>query len=107
MPSGSCFQSPFFLSAVGAADIVSQLLTLCKADPNQACASGLTALHFAAAHGQTDTVRLLLAHGAEPELCDDSGATPIDHALRGVPGGCSPGRGHADCYALLLRRLVR
>lgn len=97
----------FFLAAVGATDLVGQMLILCRADPNRPCVRGLTALHFAAAHGQADTVRLLLAHGAQPDMCDDSGATPIDHALRGVPGGCAPGKGHADCHSLLLRRLVR
>ena len=84
-----------------------QLLVLQKVDPNRPCSRGLTPLHIAAAHGQAAAVRLLLSHGAQPELRDGNGATPVDHALRGVPGGCLPGKGHADCHALLLRHLVR
>jgi len=97
----------FYAAAIGATDLITQLLVLRKANPNQRCARGLTPMHSAAAHGEPEALRLLLAYGARPELRDNNGATPIEHALRGVPGCCLPGKGHADCYALLLRQLIR
>ncbi|MEP7313718.1 MAG: ankyrin repeat domain-containing protein, partial [Pseudomonadota bacterium] len=39
-----------------------------------------TALHSAAAHGWTETVKLLVAKGADVEAVDSTGLTPIDHA---------------------------
>jgi len=96
----------FFVAALGATDLLTQLLVLARASPNAPCARGASPLHLAAAHGQPDAVRLLLAHGSRPDMRDANGATPIDHALRGV-GGTPPGRGHADCHALLLRHIVR
>ena len=67
----------------------------------------MPALHFAAAHGQFECVRMLLAHGAAPDQPDANGALPTDHALRGLPGVCVPGEGHAECHQLLMRHLVR
>lgn len=97
----------FFSAAIGAVDLIAQLLLLRNADVNHRCSGGLTALHFAAAHGEHESVRLLLAHGARPDLRDNNNATPIDHALRGVPGVCLPGKGHADCHALLRKHIIR
>ena len=68
---------------------------------------GLTPLHFAAAHGALDSVRLLLSHGAAPDAPDAAGLLPSDHALRGVPGHVRPGEGHADVHMLLMRHLAR
>ena len=39
-----------------------------------------TALHAAAAHGWTETVKLLVAKGADLEAEDAAGLTPMDHA---------------------------
>ncbi|KAL3921699.1 MAG: hypothetical protein SGPRY_004815 [Prymnesium sp.] len=97
----------FFAVAIGAAELITQLLVLRKINPNQICARGLTPLHFAAAHGEPEAVRLLLAHRAQADVTDSNGATAIDHALRGVPGFILPGKGHGDCHALLLRHIVR
>jgi hypothetical protein len=38
---------------------------------------GRTALHYAAAGGHAQVVRVLLAHGADRSLRDESGATPL------------------------------
>jgi ankyrin repeat protein len=39
-----------------------------------------TALHSAAAHGWDETIKLLVAKGAELESADSAGLAPIDHA---------------------------
>lgn len=41
---------------------------------------GRSALHEACTHGNTRTVRVLLRFGAEVELQDDRGQTPLDRA---------------------------
>ena len=63
-------------------------------------------LHWAAAHGQLECMRLLLTHGAAPDEPDAYGRLPADHALRGAPG-CPPGEGHAECHLLLMRQMAR
>lgn len=42
--------------------------------------NGLTALHSAAAHGWNDTIKVLVADGADLQPKDVKGLTPIDHA---------------------------
>ena len=42
--------------------------------------SGMTLLHFAAASGKADTVKLLLDNGADVNVADDGGETPLDYA---------------------------
>jgi len=68
---------------------------------------GIPVLHYAAAHGQLECVRLLLAHGCAPDQEDSRGTLATEYALRGKPGHCLPGKGHADCHQLLLRHLAR
>lgn len=50
------------------------------ADINVAGPKGLTALHWAAMAGNAAAVRLLLDHGADPNLRDDLQQTPLAHA---------------------------
>lgn len=42
--------------------------------------SGATLLHFAAAAGRVDVVKLLLDNGADPSFVNDDGETPLDLA---------------------------
>jgi ankyrin repeat protein len=126
-PSSRPLPLHFYVAALGSTDLLMQLIErLLRAPPPPTSATndkappplrphrpldargcnGLAALHFAAAHGQLESVRLLLAHGAAPDEPDESGALPSDHALRGL-SGCQPGEGHAECHQLLLRHLAR
>jgi ankyrin repeat protein len=58
-----------------------KLLIEAGVDPNEASPrSGATALHAAAEHGWTETIKLLAAKGADLELADSQGMRAIDHA---------------------------
>lgn len=52
------------------------------ADPNATDRQDGPALHWAAGSGKADTVRLLIAHGADVALRDHNGMTALDVALR-------------------------
>lgn len=60
--------------------------------------NGGTALHWAVARGISDTVRLLLAEGADPAVRDATGQSPLDLARK---------RGNAAIVSLLEDRLRR
>ena len=57
---------------------------------------GRTALHLAAAQGQLDVVRYLLACGTDPQPVDRWGGTPLSDAK---------GNGHTDVADLLRQAL--
>jgi ankyrin repeat protein len=63
------------------------------ADPNTRFASGVTALHGAAAMGHLDAIRLLLERGADRTL--------RDHGWDNTPAGWAAHFEHADAVALL------
>jgi ankyrin repeat protein len=58
---------------------------------------GQTLLHFAAERGNPEIVSLLLQHGADPNLTDNSGETPL-YEIVGKP----PGERRLRCMALLI-----
>ena len=68
--------------------IVSKIIKEEKKDINQA-------LHHAANHGQHYAATLLLDHGAEVNLKDNNGWTPLHHAAW---------KGHTDVATLLIDR---
>ena len=75
-------------------------------DVNASNDSGQTALHFAALNSDA-TVRILAAHGAELDIKDKQGRTPLDFALgaggRGRAGAAPEVR---ESTAALLRQLM-
>ncbi|ALF89661.1 MULTISPECIES: ankyrin repeat domain-containing protein [Ralstonia solanacearum species complex] len=62
--------------------LVAQLLDS-GADVNAIGPRGITALHMAAIDGNAATTRLLLAHGANPNMRDEQHKTALDYARKG------------------------
>jgi ankyrin repeat protein len=54
------------------------LLIAHGADPNSRTVNGSTALHQASKFGRIEIVRLLIEHGANVEVKNDEGETPLD-----------------------------
>ncbi|XP_028250444.1 ankyrin repeat domain-containing protein 66 [Parambassis ranga] len=69
-------------AAAGDYDQVEEILRQQKCDPNHRDIdwSYKTPLHWAAAKGHTETVRLLIEHGARPCLRTEHGWTPAHYA---------------------------
>lgn len=68
-----------------------RLLIEAGANPNEATRSRQVALHSAAQQGWNETVKTLVALGADLEFADSSGMRPIDHAgPRAGRGALSP-----------------
>lgn len=64
----------------GQTEGLEQLLT--RISPNAQTKSGVTPLMLAAQGGHLPVIRLLLRHGADPDLKDQQGRTARDYALR-------------------------
>jgi hypothetical protein len=54
-----------------------------QVDINSRDEAGRTALLLATLHGQTKAVNMLLAHGADPNIADANGITPLHAAMAG------------------------
>ena len=65
------------------------------ADPNHTGACGNSSLHYAACFGRPAIGRVLLRHGANPDLRDEDGKTPLDKARE------RNDEGHREVAALL------
>ena len=65
-----------------------------KADPNSLYLSGIAPMHVAAAEGHLETIRLLVQYGANINIQDAEGCSPLEFALRG---------GHFDCASFLIK----
>jgi len=74
---------------------VAEVLIENGADVNVPSAGGSTALHRAAQNGQLPLVRLLLEHGARPDVADDESVTPRQLARK---------ESHTEVADLLQRR---
>ena len=64
------------------------------ADVNAAAENGDTALHLAAFHGFNTVVRFLASHGANLDVTDARGVTPLDRAMRN--GALAPAKSLVD-----------
>lgn len=75
-----------FALEIGAGDVKDTLTEVAVDGPAKGKPDGRTALHFAAGHGWKDVVGLLVDHGADVEVEDRYGMTPLKIAL-GDPEG--------------------
>ncbi|CAH1731639.1 E3 ubiquitin-protein ligase mind-bomb-like isoform X1 [Aphis gossypii] len=62
--------------------VASLLLIRGRADPNKRNVNKQTALHLAVERQHADIVKLLVHHGADPNIPDKDGDTPMHEALR-------------------------
>lgn len=79
---GSPSQATNFIAAAYEGDIeeVRALLEFGNIDINSTDYDKRTALHLASSEGQVDVVKLLLLHGADPNMVDRWGNRPLDDA---------------------------
>jgi ankyrin repeat protein len=77
-----CYQ---LLRAAGADVKARTVLSIADADLKVVTAANRTALHAAAARGWNELVRRLVADGAELDVIDSNGLSPIDYAMGRFP----------------------
>lgn len=61
--------------------ILERFLASDQIDVNVRCDGNMTALHIAAIYGRTELVRLLLEHGARPDIEDDEHKLAVHYAI--------------------------
>jgi ankyrin repeat protein len=91
------------LRAAGADVNARTVLSIADADLKITTAANRTALHAASAMGWNELVRRLIADGAQVDVIDSNGLSPIDYALGRFPkefNALVPER-HSDTVALL------
>jgi len=84
-------ETPLHVSGIRGAPEVVEALLLAGADPDARTNGGpflkMTPLHWMTHGGHVDGMRLLLEHGANPNLQNVRGETPVDVAARMAPHG--------------------
>jgi ankyrin repeat protein len=96
----ACYE---LLHAAGADVDARTVLSIADADLKVTTAANRTALHAAAAMGWNRLVRRLIEDGAEVDVIDSNGLSPIDYAMGRYPqefNALAPEK-HADTVALL------
>ncbi|CAC5407476.1 unnamed protein product [Mytilus coruscus] len=74
-------RSPLFIACMkGHSSVVELLLSTNRADVNQSDVRKWTPLHIASKEGHRDVVKVLLKYGAEKNLPNDTGRSPLDLA---------------------------
>lgn len=86
VPSTCGQEYPLVTAATQGSNLeVMRALIASKAPVNCQDANGMTALHWAALNGQADRVELLLQNGADPNLRNNAGWTPLNYAMNPSP----------------------
>jgi hypothetical protein len=98
-PADACLRALVMAAVHERVDVIDQLVA--AGTPVDAVdeAFGGHPLREAAGNGRPASVRRLLAHGADPNLRDESGRTPLELARQGRAGGGGPG--HDEVEAIL------
>ena len=87
--------TPLMMAATGSAELLELLIDL-GAEVNAKQNHDWTALHYAAAHGDKDIIRVLISRGADPHVVDKDGRTPLE-----VASISSKLEGNAEALGLL------
>jgi uncharacterized protein len=85
--AGASPADSFTDDAIAAATAIVKHLVTLGADVNKVGPYGWTALHAAAYHGRNEIIKVLIDNGAEPNVMDDFGQTPLSIAYAIVTEG--------------------
>lgn len=85
--AGASPADSFTDDAIESATAIARYLIALGADVNKVGPFGWTALHAAAYHGRNEIIKVLVDNGAEPNVMDDFGQTPLSIAYAIVTEG--------------------